>query len=46
MPIDAELIECWNCGKTYDLAISECCSHCGEHPDDEPSHVDENEEEK
>jgi len=46
MPIDIEIIECWNCGKTYDLAITESCDKCGEHRENEPCHIDEHEEEK
>jgi len=28
-----ELIECWNCGKTFDERNYEYCPRCGEHKD-------------
>lgn len=30
-----ELIECWNCGKTYDFRENEVCPECICHPDEQ-----------
>lgn len=45
MPTDIELIECWNCNKINDISITDHCSRCLENCE-EPSHIDEHEEEK
>lgn len=36
MPIEA-LIECWNCGKTYEIEFYENCPRCGENKNDDPT---------
>jgi hypothetical protein len=31
------VVECWNCGKSYDIEDHEVCPFCGEHRHDNPN---------
>lgn len=39
MPVQL-LLECWNCGRSYDPTKSSYCPKCGQHSDDNPDAVD------